>query len=392
MKKKVLLLLVSAILLSMVACAAPKGAPKPPITTEELTVKDDSPVNGTRIVTDMRGKDVSVPAEIKRVAILDKGFVVQTMAALGVEDLIVASGDLIQGAKNAEERDSLLLCPALLKLPQIGYPTAAVDYETLVSAKPDIVILRNSEYIKDSEITAEAISKLEDDLKIPLIVVNGPGCYDEVKLETQYEGVRLLGELFEKQERAEQIIKLMQVPIELIKERTKGIAEADKPTVMYIGGLKGEELTGTVWGENYGDAKYGAEIANIKNVHPVHESIRKVSAEQIITFNPEVIILCTVSPEPVAFLSDPLYASLNNITAVREKRVVSLGLLTWWGDFRLEAPTIMLISASGVYPELFKDIDLGKWLNDYHKELYGMTDAEAQQLKVTQQLDWLDNK
>jgi iron complex transport system substrate-binding protein len=346
--------------------------------------------DGARTIVDMRGVTVELPDSLDRIAIIDKGFLVQTMTALGVEDRIVASGDVIQGATEATARDSLYLCPKLLELPQIGYPTAAVDYETLVAADPDLVILRNSEYIKDSEITAEAIEKIENELKIPLVVVNGPGCYDEVKLETQYEGIRLMGELFEKQDRAEEIIALMSDTIKMIQERTSGIAEEDKPTVMYIGGLNGQELTGTVWGANYGDAKFGEEIANIKNVHPVHEPIRKVSAEQLIALNPDKIILCTVSPAPQVFLSDALYAPIADITAVKNGDVTSIGLLTWWGDFRLEVPTIMLISAKGVYPDQFSDIDVGDWLNDYHMALYDLTEEQAQQLKVTQQLDWMD--
>ena len=355
-----------------------------------LSAYAEGQAEGPRTITDMRGVEVALPEKIERVAIIDKGFLVQTMKALGVSDLIVASGDVIQGATEATARDSLLLCPQLLELPQIGYPTAAVDYETLVGANPDIVILRNSEYIKDSEITAEAIEKIEKELQIPLVVVNGPGCYDEVKLEQQYEGIRLMGELFQKEERAEEIIALMSDTITMIQERTADIADDAKPTVMYIGGLNGTELTGTVWGANYGDAKFGEEIANIKNVHPVHEPIRKVSAEQLIALNPDKIILCTVSPAPQVFLNDELYAPLSSITAVQNEDVTSIGLLTWWGDFRLEVPTIMLISAKGVYPEAFEDVNVGQWLNEYHMALYDLTEEEAQQLKVTQQLDWMD--
>lgn len=346
----------------------------------------------TKTVTDMRGVEVEIPADPQRVAIIDKGFLVQTMTALGVNDRIVASGDLIQTAESVNDRDSLFLCPQLLELPQIGYPTAAVDYETLVSANPDLVILRNSEYIKDSEITAEAIQKIEQDLKIPLVVVNGPGCYDEVKVETQYEGIRLMGEVFGCEERAEEVIALMQAPLTMIQERTAGIVEEDKPAVMYIGGLKGEELSGSVWGRNYGDAKFGEEIAGIRNVHSEHEAVRQVSAEQIITMNPDVIILCTVSPTPEVFLTDELYAPLRNVNAVKNGRVASVGLLTWWGDFRLEVPTIMMISAKSVYPELFEDIDVGQWLNEYHMALYNLSEEDAQQLKVVQQLDWMDDE
>lgn len=396
MKKRILaLFLALSICLTMAACAGTKTPTETTkaAETEPAATSTSAPVEettGPRTIVDMRGVEVTLPERIDRVAILDKGFLVQTMTALGVADRIVASGDVIQGATDKTERDSLYLCPQLLDLPQIGYPTSAVDYERLAAAKPDLVILRNSEYIKDSEITAEAIDKIENELKIPLVVINGPGCYDEVKIETQYEGIRLLGQLFGKEDRAQEIISLMEDAISMIEERTADIPEEEKPSVMYIGGLKGDELTGTVWGADYGDAKFGQEVAGIRNVYPEHEAIRKVSAEQLLALNPDKIILCTVSPSPEVFLTDSLYTPISTITAIQNGDVASIGLLTWWGDFRLEVPTILLISAKSVYPDRFADIDVGTWLNEYHMALYGLTQEEAQELKVTQQLDWMD--
>lgn len=406
MKKRIIMLLTVCLFASMSGgCTGKEKSVSEEKTEATVEVKENvdekndteqsekvNEEDAVKSITDMRGVEVELPEKIERVAIIDKGFLVQTMTALGVSDKIVASGDVVQGAVEASERDSLLLCPQLLELPQIGYPTSAVDYETLVSADPDIVILRNSEYIKDSEITAEAIEKIENELKLPLVVVNGPGCYDDATLEHQYEGIRLMGDLFDKEDRAEEIVSMMDETISMIKERTAKISEEERPSVMFLGGLTGEELSGTVWGNNYGDAKFAEEISNIKNVHSECEAIRKVSAEQLIALNPDKIVLCTVCPDPETFLTDSLYDSLSDITAVKNKDVVSRGALTWWGDFRLEVPTIMMISAKGVYPELFSDINVGEWLNEYHMKLYNLTEEEAQKIKISQQLDWMDKE
>lgn len=344
----------------------------------------------TRTITDMRGEEVVIPADPQRVAILDKGFLVQTMKALGVEDKICATGGLITEVGDPEQRDSLYLFPQIMELPIIGYPTDAVDFETLAGAKPDLVILRNSEYIKDSEITADAIEKIENDLGLPLVVINGPGCYDEPKLEYQYEGIRVLGEVFDRQERAEELTAYMQEQVAMIQERTADIEESDKPSVMYIG-LRNDDGVGVVWGENFGDAKFSTEYANIKNVYgePARSSM---SAEQIITLDPEVMILCTnsVRPDPDILTTDPAYENLQGVSAVKNGRVTSIGLLTWWGDFRLEFPTILLIAAKSAYPDRFEDITVSQWLNEYHKTLYGLTEEEAQKIKEIQQLDWMD--
>ena len=345
-----------------------------------------------RTVTDMRGKEITIPADPRRVAIFDKGFLVQTMVAMGVSDRIIASGGLVQPTSTAEERDSLFLHPALLTLPQLGYPTDAVDFEALAAAAPDLVLLRNSEYIKDSEITAQMISRIEQDLGLPLVVINGPGVYDTVELKTQYEGIRLMGEVFGEQARADEMIALMQAQIDLIRSRTAEIPEAEKPAVLYLG-LAGQDVAGIVWGENFGDAKFGGEVAGIKNAYSVHGR-EKMSAEQILALSPDVVILCTnsVRPDPTILSTDPTYQSLRTLPAVQNNRVTSLGLLTWWGDFRLEFPTILLISAKSAYPAQFADLDVGEWLDDYHKVLYGVDDAGAQKLKQVQLLTWMDDQ
>ncbi len=346
----------------------------------------------SNMITDMRGKEIAIPSNLEKVAILDKGFLVQSMVALGVEDKICATGGLITEIGDPKERDSLYLFPEIMDLPIIGYPTDAVDFETLAASDPDLVILGNSEYIKDSEITADAIRKIEEDMNLPLFVINGPGCYEDSNPDYYYEGIQLLGDVFDQEERAEEVISYMKEQVTMIQERTKDIPEEEKPSVMYIG-LRNDDGVGVVWGENFGDAKFAAEYANIKNVYK--ESTRtNMSAEQIITLDPEVMILCTnsVRPNPDILTTDPAYKNLQNVSAIKNGRVTSIGLLTWWGDFRLEFPTILLTAAKSAYPEKFEDIQVGEWLNEYHQSLYGLSEEEAQKIKEIQQLDWMDEK
>lgn len=396
LRKIALTLSVCMLSASLFGCGAekPEEATKGEETVESVSEEPEKEevqaADSERTVVDMRGKEVVIPADPQRVAILDKGFLVQTMVALGVDEKICATGGLITEVGDPEQRDSLYLFPKIMELPIIGYPTDAVDFETLAEADPDLVILRNSEYIKDSEITADAIIKIEDDLGLPLVVINGPGCYEEPSLEHQYEGINVLGEVFGKQERAAEIIDYMREQVAMIQERTADIDESEKPTVMYIG-LRNDDGVGVVWGENFGDAKFGTEYANIKNVY--EESARtSMSAEQIITLDPEVMILCTnsVRPNPDILTTDPAYENLQNVSAVKNGRVTSIGLLTWWGDFRLEFPTILLIAAKSAYPERFEDVAVNEWLDEYHKVLYGLNDERAQKMKEIQQLDWMD--
>ena len=158
MRKTALFLSLCVFISAIAGCGAQKQ--ETPETVTEV-VEETVESGDTKTITDMKGKEVEIPQNPERVAILDKGFLVQTMRALGVTDRICATGGLITEAGDPEERDSLYLFPEIMELPIIGYPTDAVDFETLAGANPDLVILRNSEYIKDSEITADAISRLK---------------------------------------------------------------------------------------------------------------------------------------------------------------------------------------------------------------------------------------
>ncbi|KYC49001.1 MAG: corrinoid ABC transporter substrate-binding protein [Candidatus Methanofastidiosum methylothiophilum] len=348
--------------------------------------------SSTKEIVDMRGVTVTIPSDPQRVVIVDKGFILQSMVAIGVQDKIVASGGMLSSTnEKADDRDSLYLFPKILELPNIGYTFGGFNFETLISAKPDLVLWANSEYIKDNEITKEAMKKIETELKIPLVVINTPGAYDNPTMEKQYEGLMIIGKVFGKEKRAQEIINYTKSQIEMIYNRTKDIKDSEKPSTMYLG-LRNDDSVGVVWGKNYGDAKFAEEVANIKNVY--NEPNRQImSAEQIIALNPDVIILATnsVLPDINILSTNSKYSSLQNVNAVKNKRIGSLGLLTWWGDFKLDYPTIMLISAKTVYPDKFKDIKVNKWVNDYHKKLYGLNDEQSQRLKEIQLLAWMDS-
>jgi iron complex transport system substrate-binding protein len=61
-------------------------------------------------------------------------------------------------------------------------------------------------------------------------------------------------------------------------------------------------------------------------------------------------------------------------------------------DKRVEYPIEVMIMAKAAYPELFSDIDLGKWILDYYKKVFGVDDVTAKKLLSAQWLDWTTEK
>ena len=93
MKKRILaLFLALSICLTMAACAGTKTPTETTkaAETEPAATSTSAPVEettGPRTIVDMRGVEVTLPERIDRVAILDKGFLVQTMTELFAREL-----------------------------------------------------------------------------------------------------------------------------------------------------------------------------------------------------------------------------------------------------------------------------------------------------------------
>ena len=85
MRKTALFLSLCVFISTIAGCGAQKQE-TPETVTEAVEEAVES--GDTKIITDMRGKEVEIPQDPERVAILDKGFLVQTMRALGVTDRI----------------------------------------------------------------------------------------------------------------------------------------------------------------------------------------------------------------------------------------------------------------------------------------------------------------
>jgi iron complex transport system substrate-binding protein len=349
--------------------------------------------NNTRTITDMRDMKVIIPAVPQRVVIIDTGLIAQSMRALGVDEHIVGSGGLLGvTGVNEDESDTVFLIPELQNNGDVGHPQeAGVDINKVAFSNPDLIIFLQSEFTRDNfaEKTNETINSLEN-LGIPFVVINGPGYAEPASSEQLYDALSLLGQIFTREDRAAEIISYLKEQEKIISDRTSSIPEDEKPLVLYLG-LQNESA-GVVWGGDYGDAKFSKSVAHITNVQ-VKEGQSSLSSENIVKLDPNVIILTPniVLTEPDLIYSDA-YSSLKDIDAIKNKQVGSLGKLTLGGDFKLNAPVILLISAKTAYPEEFSDLNVYDWLKSHYKELYGLTDTEAAELARIQHIDWMEDK
>jgi len=365
-----------------------------------------------RIVTDMRGKEVKLPQTIERVVTMDDGLVESVMTILGESNKIVGLGSScvqktykytypsVSGenhtCKNGRNTAGYMN-PKFADLALVKESGAGINYETIASLEPDVVIIRVCSCCASwgrEEGLDRDIGRI-DALGIPVVVVYAPPCYDEPGIGTISEEIRVIGQTFNKEERAEEIIEVIESNVEMIKERTKDIPESEKPRVLALGlspRSRSAGGAGNVRGATI--AYYIEKIANAKNAYTIktYTSDRgTVSAEQVLALNPDVLILPTSSGyhPPSELYTAPYYQNLQELEAVKNRRVWALPWTPCNCDAaRLEHPIDLMIIAKASYPERFADIKIHEWVLGYYQDLYGVDEAIAKELRSIQWLDW----
>ncbi|OPY54585.1 MAG: Periplasmic binding protein [Methanosaeta sp. PtaU1.Bin112] len=360
----------------------------------------------TRTVVDGRGVAVTIPAQIDRVVTVSAGIIEGTMYVLGEADKIVAVGSVcsqkvsnytITTANGTLEGDGGMnpvayLSPRLQNLPLLGSGTD-MNFEKLAGLDPDLVIIRacgcNVASMED-ESTQKTIKTIEG-LEIPVVVLQGPTCFDQPNLLAMSDEIRIIGKVFGKEERAEKLANYLESQTEIVFERTKDIPDSEKQSVLIFGASPNSRKAGgagMVRGTDTIESYFIEDIVHAKNAF--RDTGRPtISAEQLLSFNPDAIVLDTANGyhPPEELYSAPYYQNVGELSAVKNRRVFAL---PWacCSTKRLEYPIEVMVIAKAAYPDRFSDIDLEEWLIDFFKNVYDVDNGTARALISTQWMDW----
>ncbi len=256
MKKKILaLILALCLLLSLSACG----------------VEEESSGESKRIFTDDMGREVEIPAEIRR--IVPSGAMAQII-------LLALAPDLFAAIASDRYVDSFGMLQAAYKdLPCLGSLSADAELnpEELALADPQLII--------DIGEPKDAVKEDLDTLQRKTLI---PTVYISATLETMPETYRKLGRLLGREERAEELARFC----ERVYSRSCAIMEAvgeDRKSCLYILGEEGLNVLAA--------GSYHAELLDrmTDNLAVVDTPISKGSGneagmEQIALWNPEFII------------------------------------------------------------------------------------------------------
>lgn len=299
----------------------------------------------TRVITDMGGNEVEIPNNIETVAITCYGGVTHELYALGFQNKIIAQPSM--------DKFKVLtkMYPDFKEIPDIG-TFDKVNVEEALKHNPDIVIA--------SVGSPDGNKKLRE-AGIPVVeVLTGTGNIERLKDEFS-----LMGEIFNNKERADELISYWDSKISFIKDRTDDLTE--KTEVYYMLGdithTNGKDL----WGDDLISVSGGKNVA-----HEISKETKDVSLEQVIEWNPELIILSENEGKYMHvddILNNP---QLANIKAIEEQRVYQCPKGNFWWDRPSPESVLGFIWLSQtIYPDKFEDLDLKQETKDFYKEFYG---------------------
>ena len=376
-----------------------------------LLVVPDAASAATRQVTDMRGKVVTIPADLVRIATIDDGFVEGVLTHLGQINRVAVIGSWSMkrdysyrfetaSGETYEHRGwntMKFLHPWLDEKVCVNSPQGdIINFEALANANPDVVILRVGDCtvgIGNKEKITKTIDTIEA-LGLPLVVLYSPTWYQTADLASMRREAEVVGALFGQEAAAVAMADKLAATEHLIRERTAAIPEDQKARVLYFGlhpNVRKQGGAGSVFGVNTPESYIIESVAGARNAFRGNGSGVPMSTEQIYALDPDVIVLPTANGyhPPRELYEAPYYVNLQELRAVKNRRVVAMPWSPMNCARRVEYPLDMLIIAKAAYPDRFADISVYDFAKQLYKDIYGVDDQTAEGLRSTQLLDWM---
>ena len=306
-----------------------------------------------RGITDMGGKKVVVPDEIRRVLITCYGGATHEMAVLGCADRIVGQPDMKRFPA------LVALFPGFAKSPDAG-AFDNVNVEEALKLKPDVVI---------ASVTASKGNKQLEEAGLPVVQVL-TGRADVPKLLQEF---RMLGDLMGQEKRAAKLVAYWERKLKLLQDRTASIPQKDRKRVYYLLGDFLHTNGSAWWGEALIRTAGGVNVASELG------KVREVNVEQLLAWNPEVILISPNEGRALSKADVAGHPQLRNLKAVKDGNLhyCPIGAF-WWDRPSPEAILGFLWLGKTLYPERFVDLDMKKETRDFYAAFYGSAPTDVQ--------------
>ena len=340
------------------ATAAPEATAAAEIVAEATVPSETAAAPASVTVTDDAGRELTVNQPVERVILLDTS-PFEIMDAFGKMDLIVGNHQAI--AKNP-------LYAELKDLPEVA-THSEINFEAIAELQPQVVLpsVRAHGVVTDEE----ALDGFDiQDVKLNL---RNP--------DTMRNGITVMGQLFDSQEKADELIAFYDKWEQFIADKVKDIPEEDRVKV-FVEYHAGAFKTGAPNSRFYSQVELAGGINIAKDLTVGDEP--EVSAEWVAEMNPDVIIReasgLGYKAEDTAAAKE-IYDELMNREGLAMTKAVQDGNVHVVSvDIYSRPGSIVGVSylAKWFYPEIFAEFDPSTVLQEYYelfhpgKELKGI--------------------
>lgn len=308
----------------------------------------DEAQSDTVTVTDMMGREVSIPADTKNNTVA---------SAYGVMTPIFMSLDMLERIDGAAFKNKGFLRLADERIDSVEtVGNNAVDMEALATANPDVFVCKVYENEK-----IEAVTKLG----IPVITINAETPEDVIKT---YE---LMGKVFGVEKEAQVVIDYINSQLAEIKDLTSGIDESQKKTAIVLGSeisrVAGDDMLQTILLEMAGAKPLVSGINN--NMIWVN-----IGTEKLMELNPDYIF--ATSSSVLNYSVDDFYndSAWSALTAVKNKNIYKIPAKK--DSWDMPGPGFVLAAyfmINTMYPEILSDDELQTKIDEFYMMMYDKT-------------------
>ncbi len=298
-----------------------------------------------KTITDSLGNEVTIPKHAESIASLRAG-ITEIICALGAKDKILAVEDGVKGGSGYGE----FITSVHPDLMEKGCPIMGRDpnLEEMLRIDPELILIGGYGRMK-------WVDPLNT-IGLPVVIAHFE------TLEDYMNDIRIVAQCVDAENRAEDLIDYLGGKLDFVASKVGDVPEADKVRILYAG----HDVYHIYGGETFEQAQIDA-AGGINVCQTLTGWMPEVSAEQIMVWDPEVIVLLNgVSTGDV--LND---SKLADVSAVKDGRVYSLPESGW--DFA--SPRALFCIewlASKLYPERFADVDIVGETNEFYQEVFGV--------------------
>lgn len=314
--------------------------------------------DGTRTITDMRGRSVEIPADPNRLVAI--GCALRPVCYLQAADEVV-------GVEASEAEDNIACAyrhvyhdtfANLAVIGDGGSSGVSVNEEALMKAEPDLVIC--------DSLSADEADNLQQKTGIPFVCLDQPETMFDMKY---YDNLEFLGNVLKKEERASEVIAYIKNVEQDLMDRS---AASDKANTVsaYAAGISfrgGHGFDGTEANFQPFAACDVTNIADDKGSNGAYT----IDLESISSAQPDYIFMDCSNLSLIAedYRNNPNY--FNALNAIKAGNTYSLIPYRFYStNVELALADCYQVGAT-VYPDSFADVDPTEKLNEISEFFLG---------------------